>query len=997
MMLSVMVVGAGAAFSDQSKIKNTEAVDACTALNIIGGYPDGSFKPEGNITRAEVTKMICVALNGGKEPNLATNATPTFSDVRTNANSAWAEKYIESCASQGIVSGVGAGKFAPAGNVTGTQLAKMLLVALGYKSENEGFTGNAWATNVNTIASAKGLYEGLEKMDVSAALTRDSAARMIWNALQAYEVEYKTTLTTDKNGQLTSQITVQDKVVGSNNDKITLLRDKYDAWVNVGTLVGVSSNEITLTMSGADQTASDLVNYIGTGSQRQADPTIKFSKLTTDYSALVGQRVKVIFKNGKVNDVIGVYATSDNTVYNTLMNKVELDGSKIKFDGKSYSTELLGSTTSEGAIASSTADALITIKDGKLVKGYALSKFDDTAENKTSINEVTFVDSDDNGKIDTAIITTKTSAKVTYASSSEIVAGETYKYEDENIAKDFAKDDYAVISENLYKDCKNVVKAQVLNDTIKGYKAKDGYVQYQIGSTWYNAKKQITDVDTGDKVKAYVYNGVALDISSDDSNGALPSIAVVTGTQAAGNTLNGDQVKLTFLDGTTKVVALDKAVKVNATTKAETKIDPTIGTAYSYTSSKDGYKLTQLENKKYNDYQALDVIKGFDNYSYSANASTVTQNGIDFNESAGTLVLPGSGTDSRTHAGTYKVADSAVVVMVQASGKVKVITGKQYNSLTGTNAGYVTAAFTKKVDGLNKVAILAAYVNDVDATGKSNDNYGYIVSAGYKTGDNYTSYTIWTGEKNVEVTEKVNYTSDKDNENARLKGMVVGYSNIDADGYINDVNPYSANTATPSDGVYTVSTLYYGGIQGVNGTSWITVDGDKKLNITKDTKILNIDSAADKDEEIGKQGTALLTAEEIADSGKYYVNAYYIMDEAMASADEDADLAFIVVDLKGKMDGKNEVSNSTITPTGTGVASATVKATNGATVSSLEAGKTYNLELTSSTASAKLNITLGGAVFADTNKNAQEVQFKADKTATVQIIATGTTVTVEGA
>lgn len=56
--------------------------------------------------------------------------------------------------------------------MTGTQLAKMLLVSLGYKSENEGFTGNAWATNVNTIASMKGLYAGLEKMDVSAALTR---------------------------------------------------------------------------------------------------------------------------------------------------------------------------------------------------------------------------------------------------------------------------------------------------------------------------------------------------------------------------------------------------------------------------------------------------------------------------------------------------------------------------------------------------------------------------------------------------------------------------------------------------------------------------------------------------------------------------------------------------------------------------------------------------------------------------------------------------------
>ena len=689
-----------------------------------------------------------------------------------------------------------------------------------------------------------------------------------------------------------------------------------------------------------------------------------------------------------------MYATSDNTVYNTLMNKVELDGSKIKFDGKSYSTELLGSTATPGAI-NGTTNALITIKDGKLVDGYALSQFDDTAENKTSINEVTFVDTDDNGKIDTAIITTKKPAKVTYASSSEIVAGETYKYEDENIAKDFAKDDYAVISENLYKDCKNIVKAEVLNDTLKGYKKKKAdsnnvYYQYQIGSTWYNTSKKFSEVDTGDKVKAYVYNGVALDISSDDSNGALPSIAVVTGLQGADSTLYGDQVKLTFLDGTTKVVALDKVV-----TSAGDTTDATIGTAYSYTSSKDGYKLTQLENKKYNDYQALDVIKDFDNYSYSDDTSPATQNGIDFDESAGTLVLPNSGNDKRTHAGTYKVADSAVVVMVQASGKVKVITGKQYNSLTDSKAGYVTAAFTKKVDGLNKVAILAAYVNDVDATGKSNDNYGYIVSDGYKTGDNYTAYTIWTGEKNVEVTEKVNYPTDgTSSENARLKGMVVGYSNIDADGYINDVNAY---TATAASGTLDTTHMYYGGIQGVSGTSWVTVDGENKLNITKDTKILNIDSAADKDEEIGKQGTALLTAQEIASSGEYYVNAYYILDEAFGSNDN-ADLAFIVVDLKGKMDGKNEASSTVTKASGSAkIASATISA------SKLEAGKTYDLVLTTSentdSADVDVNVTLTGAVFASDGKSTtQKVTFAKDATtATVKVIATGSAVTVKGA
>ena len=969
MMLSVMVVGAGAAFSDQSAIKNTEAVDACTALNIIGGYPDGSFKPEGNITRAEVTKMICVALNGGKEPNLATNATPTFSDVRGTV-SAWAEKYIESCVSQGIVSGVGAGKFAPAGNVTGTQLAKMLLVALGYKSENEGFTGNAWATNVNTIASAKGLYEGLETMDVSAALTRDSAARMIWNALQAYEVEYKTTLVTDKNGQLTSQITVQDKVVGSNNDKITLLRDKYDAWVNVGTLVNVDGKDLTISMNSADRAASDLYNKDLTSTQIQ---DLNFTKLGTDYSALLGQKVKVIFKNGKTNDVLGVYATTDNTVYKTLLNDVEKDGQKVKFNGKSYSVD-----NNKIAVTYVGVNGVVA----SLTKDWTVAEFD-TSANKYALSEVTFVDSDNNDKIDTAIIVEKTSSKVTYASSSEIVAGETYKYEDENIAKDFAKDDYAVISKNLYKDCKDIVKAEVLNDTIKGYKSKDGYVQYQIGSTWYNAQKQFTDVDTGDKVKAYVYNGVALDISSDDSNGALPSIAVVTGTQAAGNTLNGDQVKLTFLDGTTKVVDLDKVV-----TSAGATSSATIGTAYSYTSSKDGYKLTQLENKKYNDYQALEVITDFANYSNTISSGTGSQNGIDFNEADGTLTV---GTT------TYKVADSAVVVMVQASGKVKVITGKQYNALTDSKAGYVTAAFTKKVDGLNKVAVLAAYVNDVDATGKSNDNYGYIVSDGYKTGDNYTAYTIWNGEKNIEVTEKVNYSNS--GEGARLKGMVVGYSDIDADGYINDVNPY---TATAASATLDTTHMYYGGIQGVSGTSWVTVDGENKLNITKDTKILNIDSAADKDEEIGKQGTALIAAEEIADSGVYYVNAYYILDEAFGSNDN-ADLAFIVVDLKGKMDGMNEVKNTTEDPavtlvTGTNkISAATIDA------SKLESGKTYDLVLTTSesttSADVDVTVTLTGAVFANDGKSTtQKVTFaKGATTATVKVIATGSAVTVKGA
>ena len=62
---------AGAAFTDSADIKATEAVDTLTALGVIDGYTDGSFKPNGTVTRAEMAKMIFVLWNGGKYEPLA--------------------------------------------------------------------------------------------------------------------------------------------------------------------------------------------------------------------------------------------------------------------------------------------------------------------------------------------------------------------------------------------------------------------------------------------------------------------------------------------------------------------------------------------------------------------------------------------------------------------------------------------------------------------------------------------------------------------------------------------------------------------------------------------------------------------------------------------------------------------------------------------------------------------------------------------------------------
>ena len=907
MMLSVMVVGAGAAFSDQSKIKNTEAVDACTALNIIGGYPDGSFKPEGNITRAEVTKMICVALNGGKEPNLATNATPTFSDVRTNANSAWAEKYIESCYAQGIVSGVGGGKFAPAGNVTGTQLAKMLLVSLGYKSENEGFTGNAWATNVNTIASAKGLYEGLEKLDVSAALTRDSAARMIWNALQAYEVEYKTTLVTDSKGQLTSQITVQDKVVGSTNDKITLLRDKYDAWMNVGTLVKVDGKDLTIAMNSADRAASDLVKDANNRDLTSLD----FTKLDKDYSALMGQKVKIIFKNGKTNDVLGVYATEDNTVYNTVMNAVERDGAKIKFDGKSYSAEstikvyvngtriakATGNTNNETDFTvadfdDATTEAASLLNGSRAVYGKDVTADVHSVANRISADEVKFIDTDDNDKIDTAIITTVDVVKATYVSSTEIVAGsKTYKFEDENISKDIKKDDYVAIRQDLYGDCLSIVPAEKLSSAkITGTKTNPN--QYLINGTWYVEGKNadMNSAKSGDTVNAYVVNGVAFYAKrASGENSTLSDVAVVL---AVGSDIQGDKAKILKMDktGSTEIVDIDNDPGAGYVAKADLKA----GAVYEYSVKSGEYRFKNLSTTKdyFGDYTALS--EGNPSATISTTNGSVT--------AVSGLAIAGASNQTKKIS-AVEVDDSAKIILITNYTKsdvdYKVITGKQFKSLNndGSSANAFgnggIAAFTSKVDGVTRVTYGVVAVNALASSFVTNDHYCYVTSDAYKIDGGYVVYNIWTGTEEVTVQEK--------GTDLRVKGDVLGYSSITkeeglSDGVIGTIEDVDDSFGLVDNGV----------VYGVNDKQTkVSLNGSDKAEVNSDTVVLYVDT----DNHKGYTKGSIVEANDF-NNGKI-ANVMYVLDNPSVYS---SDVTLLIVDVKNNLHGDfNVVFNSATT------------------------------------------------------------------------------------
>ncbi len=103
--------------------------------------------PNGTLTREQATKLIAYMLLGENSEKLGVEGT-SFNNV---AATRWPAPAIEYCASLGIIAGDG--NFCPAGKLTGYAFAKMLLTALGYKSDREGFTGNSWTIPVATIGS----------------------------------------------------------------------------------------------------------------------------------------------------------------------------------------------------------------------------------------------------------------------------------------------------------------------------------------------------------------------------------------------------------------------------------------------------------------------------------------------------------------------------------------------------------------------------------------------------------------------------------------------------------------------------------------------------------------------------------------------------------------------------------------------------------------------------------------------------------------------------
>ena len=178
-----LAVSANAAFKDADKVSATyeEAVAVLNGMGVFKGYEDGSFQPQGNITRAEVAAIVYRVYTADvKDAKASLYATYNkFSDM---TGAGWAQGYIGYCANAALVKGYPNGTFQPSGKVTGYEVLTMILRAIGYDKNNE-FSGADWALHVAQTAQQAGVLDNVKGVDLNAPATRELVAELLFRAI----------------------------------------------------------------------------------------------------------------------------------------------------------------------------------------------------------------------------------------------------------------------------------------------------------------------------------------------------------------------------------------------------------------------------------------------------------------------------------------------------------------------------------------------------------------------------------------------------------------------------------------------------------------------------------------------------------------------------------------------------------------------------------------------------------------------------------------------
>ena len=176
---------AATAFSDvPSSYWGYDAITSLSSKGIASGYPDGTFRPDNHITRAEFATMLVKALGLS---NQAMNVQ--FSDVTSGD---WFYNSVNAAVYPGMACGVSNDMFEPKALINREEMAVMVAKALGtdapmvngteLSSYSDSSSVSSWAVSGMEKAVQAGIVSGMtaDTLASQADATRAQAAAMVY-------------------------------------------------------------------------------------------------------------------------------------------------------------------------------------------------------------------------------------------------------------------------------------------------------------------------------------------------------------------------------------------------------------------------------------------------------------------------------------------------------------------------------------------------------------------------------------------------------------------------------------------------------------------------------------------------------------------------------------------------------------------------------------------------------------------------------------------------
>ena len=873
---------AGAAFTDQADIKvKSDVVDTLVSLGVIEGFEDGSFQPNGTVTRAQMAKMIYVLRTGNSDASAYNDDKTTFTDI----NGHWARGYIKYCQSLNIIAGKSSTIFAPNASVTAQEAAKMLLVTLGYDAQKAGLVGSGWASKTNALADENGLLDDVNT-SFTAACPRQYAAQLIYNAIDAKTVVWRDDAYTNQTAAGTDNKTIGEKYMGLNTAEGVMASFQKE------------DGKSTYTM---DLTNISKKNSVEATKNNKFDD-LTFTKIAKDFTSLKNQKVKVLYKG--TDEVYGVFALAeDNTSISAVLGQFDKDtATRIKYNGNKYNVKDNATVKVDNEVLTTGSDEN---KKNVAVANFVDPDYKESANSDKAYNvgmakafDTKAISNDGSSKINALTVETFAVAKVSYVGKDYINLTDVFyskngaltktsdtkyataklKSDDAIYPSNLAKDDYVIVTpeqNSVENDKVTVSKLDTVTGKVTSTKktSTDDDYQVKIDGTWYEmaidsgntVSKSYSKIDAGDTIKVVVKDGYIVSVA--DLNATPDDVALCIEVGATSGIGSKWEADLLFADGSRQTVTIKddeikgaEALKGSVVKADETNImgaldanDDKKPFLVSYDKSGSKYELTAIGSYKKGE-KTISNLSGYDKYTVATNDS-VDNNRLQANA-------------------TKYIDDNATVIVRYDNGdKYSVITGKTLKGWKNTNT--FSSAVLANQDGGTYYAQLA-YINLGTKTSVpgSSSVYAYLFDGPEYYGksgdvDAYYEYNGWNGSEDV----KVKIYKD-DISTVLPEGTVISYT-VDSNGFASLT--YNNNT---TDDVWTPSEMTKAAIIGGELDSDLT--GSVEFYNASKTDVKDIDDDddpivlfVDMDGGEGAIKTSFTTAAK-NDSKEYINNAVYV-------------------------------------------------------------------------------------------------------------------------